>query len=376
MMRADATVGPGINNIDAKVALSDLFYRTEKGIVALQDVDALIKTNDSTTDMTVTNRDLKAAFHAPVAPDSLVASFGATSGLLAEQLRTYFVDIDTLGHTLPPFTFEVAGGPSNMVNDFLAPSKMSVRALRLNASNDSTLTVDGYVRRLQMESARIDSIYLSARQHHEHLHLAAGMLNKPGNMDEWHDVSLKGVVDGNRMNARLHQENIKGKTGFDIGLRLSAEAADSTFTLNISPTTPTIGYQSWLANDDNFISYRLPDSHIDANLHMHGANSSLAIFTQPPDSLSAGHEQEDLNIQLTDIHIQDWIAFNPFAPPVKGDISADMRLNRANDQLVGKGSASISDFFYGRDKVADFNADFDVAATPSGAIRANTELYV
>ena len=102
----------------------------------------------------------------------------------------------------------------------------------------------------------------------------------------------------------------------------------------------------------------------------------MCIRDRPPDSLSSGHEQEDLNIQLTDIHIQDWIAFNPFAPPVKGDISADMRLNRANDQLVGKGSASISDFFYGRDKVADFNADFDVAATPSGAIRANTELYV
>ena len=153
----------------------------------------------------------------------------------------------------------------------------------------------------------------------------------------------------------------------------SAHAADSTLTLNIRPYTPTIAYQPWLVNEDNYLSYHIPDKHIDANLRMNGGNSSLAIYTEHQ---PGNHEQEDLVVKLSDIHIADWIALNPFAPPMKGDVSADMRLNMEGDQILGKGSAGITNFVYGRDRVADFNANFDIAATPSGTIRAKADLLV
>lgn len=81
-------------------------------------------------------------------------------------------------------------------------------------------------------------------------------------------------------------------------------------------------------------------------------------------------------MQLTDIHIQDWIAFNPFAPPMKGDVSADISLSRVNGQLVGNGSAGISRFIYGRQQVADFKAQFRVQADPIGGLIADADLLV
>lgn len=370
--KADATIGPGKNNIKAHVVLDDLFFRRHSGTISLSDVDAHFAGADSLTSLSVTNRDFLASFSASCGLDTLASRFTRASGILAEQMASYMINIDTLSQVLPPFALDIRQGRNGLVNDILAPSRMSVRNLRLSADNDSILALDGTVLGFDTGSMRLDSIYITGRQHHEHLHFAAGLENRPGNMDQWHKVTLQGKGEDNSLLMRLSQQNLKGDTGYDLGLVASAEAADSTLTLNVKPYTPVIGYQPWTVNDDNFISYHIPDKHIDANLRMKGGNSALALYTEHVGDTG----QEDLVVKLTDIHIADWIALNPFAPPMKGDVSADMRLNRKGDQLVGKGSAGITDFVYGREKVADFQADFDVSATPSGTIRANADLLV
>lgn len=371
--KADATVGPGKNNIRAHLVLEDLFFRRHSGTISLSDVDARFAGADSLTSLSVVNRDFLASFSASCGVDTLATRFGRASGILAAQMASYMINIDTLSQALPPFALDIRQGRNGLINDILAPSGMSVSNLRLSADNDSILALDGTVLGFETGSMRLDSIYLTARQHHEHMHFAAGLENRPGNMDQWHKVVLQGKGEGDSLLLRLSQQNLKGDTGYDLGLVASAQAADSTITLNVNPYNPTIGYQPWTVNNDNFISYRIPDKHIDANLHMQGGNSSLALYT---DHAEGAGGQEDLVVKLSDIHIADWIALNPFAPPMKGDVSADMRLNRQGDQLVGKGSAGITDFIYGREKVADFRADFDVSATPSGTIRANADLLV
>ncbi|MDE5631714.1 MAG: hypothetical protein K2I54_02730, partial [Muribaculaceae bacterium] len=371
--KADASIGPGKNDMKAHVVLEDLFFRRHSGTIGLSDVDIHFAAADSLTSADITNRDFLASFSSPCSLDTLSARFMKASDIIKEQIASYMIDIDTLSQALPKFALEVAQGRNGLVNDVLASSRMSVRKLRLSADNDSILALDGSVLGFDTGSMMLDSIFINARQHHEHLHFAAGVENKPGNLDEWHSVSLQGKGEGNSLLMRLSQQNLKGKTGYDLGLVAKADAADSTLVVNLKPYDPTIGYQPWKVNEDNFISYRLPDRHIDANLRMEGGNSSLALYTEHS---AEENGQEDLVVKLTDIHISDWIALNPFAPPIKGDVSADMRLNRQDDRLVGKGSAGITDFKYGREKVADFNAEFDISATPSGTIRATADLLV
>lgn len=371
--RADASIGPGKNDMKAHVVLEDLFFRRHSGTIGLSDADIHFAAADSLTSADITNRDFIASFSSPCSLDTLTSRFMKASDIIKEQIASYMIDIDTLSQALPKFALEVAQGRNGLVNDVLASSRMSVRKLSLSADNDSILALDGSVLGFDTGSMMLDSIFINVRQHHEHLHFAAGVENKPGNLDEWHSVSLQGKGEGNSLLMRLSQQNLKGKTGYDLGLVAKADAADSTLVLNLKPYDPTIGYQPWKVNEDNFISYRLPDRHIDANLRMEGGNSSLALYTEHS---AEENGQEDLVVKLTDIHISDWIALNPFAPPIKGDVSADMRLNRQDDRLVGKGSAGITDFKYGREKVADFNAEFDISATPSGSIRASADLLV
>ena len=374
----DATIGPGKNDISGRVHLSDLFFRRNKGTIGIGDLTAHLDASDSLTTAGLNNRDLTASFSSPVSLDSLTRAFSAMGAIAAEQMKVYSIEADTLFGVLPRFALDVRGGRSNLVNDILAPDKMSLRSFAISADKDSTVALDGYVRGFDTGSMRLDSIYINAGQHDDHLHLTAGVLNRPGNLDTWHAATVKARLDGNEAALRLSQSDIKGRTGYDLGIAATADAADSTFTFHIRPVDPIIAYQNWTANDDNFISYTVPTQHIDANLRMSGAGSSLAIFTEHPEGHDshADDSQEDLVIRLSDIHISDWISMNPFAPPMKGDVTADMRLNRHDGRIVGQGTAGISNFVYGREKVADFKADFNVAATPSGTINADADVYV
>jgi len=377
LLDGNAVIGPGKNDMAADVTVHDVFFRRTEGTIALSDIAAHFNANDSLTDLKVINRDMTATFTSPVALDSLTSSFGEFSKILSEQLAIYAIDADTLCRALPPFAFDLNGGRSNLVNDILATSKMSVRKFNFSVDNDSTLAINGQLRRFDTGSMMLDSIFINGGEHRGHFHLNAGLQNRPGNMDNWHRVDLKSIIEGKYAHIALTQKNIKGNIGYDLGIAAESNSVDSTLTVHIRPYSPVIGYQKWAVNHDNFISYNLPTGHIDANLHMNGGNSALAIYTQHPDSIdihSAG--QEDVVISLTDIHLSDWIAVNPFAPPVKGDVNANMRLNRHDGNLTGEGSAGITNFSYGKEKVADLKVDFDIAAMNGGAIKADAEVMV
>lgn len=376
-MTADATIGPGKNDMAGRVHLVDLFYRDVAGTIAVGETDAHLNATDSSTVASVINGDMTANFTSPESLDSLATRFGRVGQLLAEDMKHYSLNVDTLHKLMPRFDLDMHGGSNNLVNNILAPSKMSLRAFGFRVGNDSLISLDGYAHRFNTGSMILDTIFIDGREHNRHFHLNAGFANRPGNLDEWHKVTLTAAAEGSGTGVRLHQEDIKGRTGFDIGLVSEASAADSSITVHVKPYNPIIGYKNWNVNEDNYISYTFPSGHIDANLHMKGDNSSLAIYTEAGEE---GHQhgdvQEDLVIQLSNIHLQDWIAVNPFMPAMSGDINADMRLNRHDGQLVGNGSAGISKFLYGKQNVADLKLDFNVAATMGGQINADADVFV
>ncbi len=376
-MTADATVGPGRQDLSGDLHLGDLFFRQESGTVSVTDLTAHLAANDSTTSAAVHNGDMTVNFISPECPDSLFSHFAGLGSLIADELKDFSFRADTLGKAMPRFDLDVMGGRSNFVNNILKAKGMSVRSFTLHAGNDSIFALDANALRFETGSMVIDSLFVNGHEHDRHFHFNAGVKNRPGNLDEWHEVTVRAALQDSSMSMRVHQENISGKTGFDIGMVADASAADSMLTLHIRPYAPVIGYQNWTVNDDNFISYTIPTKHLDANLHMTGGNSSLEIFTEETeghDSHAAG--QEDVVIRLGNVHLQDWIAVNPFAPPVKGDMNADIRLNRHDGRIIGNGTAGVSGLLYGKEKVADVKADFNIAASHDGTINARADLFV
>lgn len=373
----NATVNPTARDYQATLALHDFYYRRLTGTLAISDVNAHFASADKLTTLKLRNRDLTAEFSSPCGVDTLITRFAASSAMLERQMKDYSIRFDSLGRELPRFEFTLRSGASNMVNDLLSLSGMNVRRLNLDACNDSTLSLSARALRFSTASMSLDSLYLDALQRADSIFIDGGLENQPGNLDTWHKVRLAASADSRELNLRATQQNLQGKTGFDIGANISAQPQDSTLTLRMKPTNPVIGYHDWTVNDNNYLSYTLPSRRIEANLHMRGGNSALALYTEATsDTTTTRRDSQDLVVSLDDIHIQDWIAFNPWAPPMKGDVSADMRLFRADNALQGRGSAGITNFTYGRQRIADFKADFNVQADRSGALRADADLAV
>ena len=108
--------------------------------------------------------------------------------------------------------------------------------------------------------------------------------------------------------------------------------------------------------------------HIDANVSMINDDSSLKIYTEHVDSV--GTHQEDIVIKMNDFKLSEWITINPYAPPIGGLVSADMKINWGTGNLNGKGIISLDDFKYGKDVLGSFKTDIAVSTDKSGHMNA------
>ena len=107
---------------------------------------------------------------------------------------------------------------------------------------------------------------------------------------------------------------------------------------------------------------------------MTSKESLVHLFTQHNDSV---HGQEDLNLKIQDIKIADWIALNPYAPKIKGDLSADLKVRfNENEQIEGKGTASISELYYGKQRVGTFDCDIDITTDRKGRIETTATMDI
>ncbi len=372
-MNLDASVQPKTNTIAAKLDLESLNYTTLTGDMALSNVVARLNANDSVTNLMAYNRDLYAYMSSTASLDTIMARVSRASVLADTLMAHKQIDVAAIQQALPPFVIDIDGGKNNFLNDILAENRMSINALQATISNDSVLNFDSRILGYESGATHIDTLTFDMNQHGRRLDIKGRIENRPGTFDEWAHVALDGYLADNKLGMTLDQHNIAGKQGYYIGL--GAELTDSTVTAHVVPYDPKIAYKDWTVNDDNFLTWNFDHSHLDANLHMHGAGSSLAIYTDHADGQAADH-QEQFVVQLTDIHLSDWIALNPFAPSMKGDVTADLRVGRTGSDISGDGVVTLSDFYYDRQRVGTISSDINVNTDMNGRIRATADISV
>lgn len=370
-LSGNASITPSEKKYSSHLVLNSLNMTTETSETNLRNAELDLDATDSLTQLWLKNGDLRGEFSAPRDLMGVIDAFSATSGFIDSVIARKRLDVKELQRTLPPFTLNVNGGADNAITEMLAASQGGLRQLSLTASNDSVINLNSRITGLYTASMRLDTIDFSTRQRGEYLVLNGRINNRPGTFDEWAHVKLDAYVTTDHAGMELIQQNIQRKTGFDIGACI--DITDSLATLRLVPLTPLIAYHPWSVNDDNFISYAFADHHIDANIRMKGQGSTAAIFTQHnPES----HDQEELRIQLGEIRIQDWISINPFAPPMRGELNADLALTYVNGDLNATGAVGLDNFYYNRERVGDVAADVNITTRADGALIANTDISI
>lgn len=331
-------------------------------------------TADSLTNATIRNNDLVIDFSSPAPLDTLLGHLSLASARLDRDMKRRRLAIDSLQQALPKFNLNMsARNGKNILSNILAGENMSIGDISVSAANDTIIHADARVTRIKSGDTRVDTITANLSQRGSYLLYDARMNNRPGTFDQFADVNARGYISSENLSLIFRQQNIKGETGYSIGLM--AQMPDSnTVSLRFVPFHPIIGYKDWEINKDNIIKFNLASKHLDANLYLHNQESSLRLFTDH--TADNDSVQEDINLQIKDIKLADWIAVNPFAPPITGNLSADMKVHWAMPDINGTGSVTLSDFFYDRRKVGDFVLDIDVSTNDAGTVRASTSLTV
>lgn len=364
---------PRTNDVAAKLNVAMLDFATGADRFATKGLDVSFSSTDTLTSASVTNGDLSLTFSSPEGYEAIIASADGAIAELDKEMRQHSLQPDSLQKVLPKMKLAFHAGTNNILASYLADNSVTFNSVSLNVDNTDRFAVDAVVKKLKSGELDIDDLTLSVDQSENAIKYSAAINNLPGTMDNFAHVNLSGQIDGDKISAEILQKNIKGETGFNIGAQLSVN--DSLITVHLVPEHPVIDYKKWNVNPDNFISLNTVERHIDADINMQGGGSSLRIFTDHAESAGEG-QQEDLNIIIDNLKLQEWLSLSPFAPPVEGSLSVDMKLGVVPDALEANGTVSLDEVRYNRSRVGSFGLDVDLTSRRDGSLAGNASLGV
>lgn len=372
---------PRTGDIEAILNLPEFSYKGDEAMeFNVTDIFAHFNSCDTLTTLSIHNRDLVANAAIPAGLTRISLQADTLMRIFDAQLARHRFDVDSLQRVMPKFGIDVTAGDDNFVNDILAAQKMSIGHISFNASNDSTLKLRADVLSLNTGTMVLDTIKMDIDQAGKRLYFLGRLSNRPGNLDDFAQVRADGMLNVDNVAMRITQTNSAGATGFDFGA--IAAIADSVVSARLFPLNPIIGYKKWTVNLDNYVRYDIADKHIDANLKMMGDDSTIQLYTDHnhAEGEHLSEHADSINnvvLKISDVHLSDWITFNPFAPPISGDLSADINLQwDGGSNINGKGDVALTNFMYDNQKVASLVVDLDVATNIEGTVRASADLMV
>lgn len=376
-LRLKADISRNLRDIDAMLSVREVEYITPDQEISLDHSRLILSTTDSLTNLTAQNRDLYAFYSSPLPLDSIAERLSLTQKVLENQFKNKKIDIPQLQRSIMPFTIDIEGGNNNALAELLAEDDIRFERLSIMAANDTSLYLSANIQDFSMKDFKLDDVSLDIHQLGDRLNYLAKVDNRPGTLDQWAHVVVDGYFQTGQLGINIEQKDIENKTGIDLGATLTLNR-DSTMTLHLEPYTPIINYRKWELNKDNFVKFDFRHYHLDADLKMKSDMSQIALYTEHAtenDEHLHGSD-EDLILQLYDIQIQDWMTLDPFAPPIKGNLSAGVRLNWEDASLNGKGTVDLTDLYYGKDKIGDFNLDLDLLTDRTGKISTQADLWI
>ncbi len=364
------TASPARWLYDADLRLADFDWNLENSYIHLPDgLTAHLTATENATAATVDSRLTTLSFNSPSGLKPIVDAFSGVAAELTRQIEARNLAFDELSKGMPVFHLGLTASGRGLVNQFLVPQGMSIDTLFVNFDKDSIFHGDMGVRRFVSQSLKIDTVNVALKERRNLLDYRVHVGNRPGTLDEFASVNLNGYLGENRFGAFLRQQNIKGETGYRLGL--TAAMQDSTLTMHFTPLKSTIAYMPWKLNDDNFIDYNFHTRIIQADLQASSSESSILVRTEPYKD-----GRNELHLRLDNIRIHDFLNMWALAPPVAGSVNSDIRVFYDGQAFYGKGDLGVRDLTYDKSRLGDFDMNLKAGVRFDGTTGVMADMKV
>lgn len=350
-LAGNANISTLICNLDMSLTSLDWQYDSTHYLLP-HAFDAKLTSTTSTTDMGIYASGTDLDIHAESPLKQLISELPKAFDLIMKQVNERNLDMAAISDALPSFCLNLNANGDGLASELMGGSDISFQDLSLSLSNDSIIS--GNIQLLQggNKSLTIDTLSLGLTQRGKMLDYKLHAGNTPKNMPEFADVNISGYLGSNRASAYIRQRNTKGETGYRLGF--TAAMMDSTVSIHLTPLDATIAYKPWVINDANYIQIG-PGQRVEADLQASSGLSSVALKTA-----ERTDGQQALNIGIKDLHIEDFLQMNVFAPPVTGTVNSDLTLVYHGKSVTGNGTVGVHNLSYNKTRIG--NLDLDVKA--------------
>lgn len=343
---ADASASDA-GGMAARLTLDSIVIHSKNRTDRIRRTNVTFGTDTAATRAGLTSGDLTLSFAAPEPLDSLTAAASRSAGVLAQQIRSQHVDMDSLKTVLPDFGLRVSAGRDNILSSFLRTKRIAFSNLDIAGTNCDSLPVSLRMRveKLAYGSIVLDTLTASAVQNGSRLEYALRVANAPGNLDNIALAGVYGHVVRNTGAVNFYQKNRAGREGFRFGV--DAAWNDSLIRASVTPLAPVFGSEPWTVNPGNYLVYRF-DGNLSADLDMTHGDQRFAIHTVPETDLLRG-----IRLDIAGLNIGGALAMLPSAPPVGGVLGAAVTLNTGADSLAVRGDVSVAGLSYDKQRFGD-----------------------
>lgn len=332
-------------------------------------VHANIKTDELLTRLDVDSHLTNLSFESPNGLKYLVAACMATADTVKRQIGNKNISVDAISRTMPQFRLDVSASGKGLLGQ-LMPQGMSMDTVWGHLERDSIIEGNVNLLSLNTGSFAADTLGLTIKERGQLLDYQARMGNRPGTLDEFARVSVRGYLGHNRLGAYLTQNNIAGEQGYRLGL--TASMMDSVISVHFTPLKATIAYMPWTLNNDNYLDYNLSTMHVDANLKAMSKESSILARTEPDDD---GGKQ--LRLKIDNVHIEDFLRISVFAPPIKGSVNSDLTVHYLDREFYGGGLLEVKGLQYENTRIGNLDMNINGSyGLASGDVSADAALRI
>ncbi len=371
-LHAEGDINLRTQQWDADLKLTDLDWQLDSSRLVADDARGTLHSTPWQTCITVENEDNYAHINAPCGMMPLIEDLQKTADEVQRQLGERWFDIERLVKSMPRFDFDMHMGADGLAQRYLQQYEFDFRDISCEMSRDSSLFIDGRAHGISYGETNIDTITIHANElHNKYLAFNAHMGNRPGTWDEFAQVDIEGGIKGPAVDFMLHQQNIKGETGYRLGC--NARLTDDEVRMRLFGKDPVIGYRHWTFNEDNHVNLDYRTRMLDADLKLRSDSSSIELLTQR----IPGENNENVLLNIDNLRLEEWTRIVPMLDRTSGTVNAKVDINWDGANADGDGTISIQDFVYNGKYEGDvvLNADFDLdPATSTTRLTANVVL--
>jgi hypothetical protein len=371
-LHAEGDINLRTRRWDADLTLNDIDWQLDSTLLVADDAHAQVHSTPNVTCITVENESNYAHLNSPSHITELIEDFQNTAKEVQRQMDERWIDIERLKEPMPWFDFDMHMGTDGIVQRYLQQKEIDFRDFSCEMSRDSTLFLDGRAHGISYGDTNIDTVTIYANElNNKYLAFNAHMGNRPGTWDEFAKVDVEGGIKGQTVDFMLHQQNIKGETGYRLGC--NARLTDDELAMRLFGKDPVIGYRNWDFNDDNFVNVDLRSRMIDANLMLYSDSSSIELATYR----LPGDNAENVQLNINNLQLEEWTRIVPMLDKTSGTVNAIVDLVWDGANADGNGVIDIQDFVYNGKEEGDvkLNADFDFDPA-TAATRVDADLIL